>query len=304
MSPDPVRGWTARPLALGVGLLTGIVMGGAAVVGAIGEDPAAEVTEALRALGPPGGLWGRIAVEEESPAGAWTPLVGIDVGLYPATPSLIAELERIRQSARTSGAQFESAIGRVQAALAAHQSRIDRQMAPSPDESILVAEPPLLPPRPAGKPAGSSSVQPRGSAPPRFSEETSPPRSPDKSRRSGADTKSGTGGEARLEPNRPWHEKKTDSAGLFVFDAVPAGDWLVVATHVAPYAAEKLRSEPKARLPSRGGRGGARYLPRTAGPAKEVELWVMRVRVVAEQRIGLELTDRARWLVGPLRGGP
>ena len=66
---------------------------------------------------------------------------------------------------------------------------------------------------------------------------------------------------------------------------------------VTAYAAEALRAEPKARQTSRT----RNFLPRAGAPAKEAELWVTRVRVVAGERVGLSLTDRARWLVGPLR---
>ena len=94
----------------------------------------------------------------------------------------------------------------------------------------------------------------------------------------------------------PWRQR-TDSAGLFAFDAVPSGDWLVVAIRVAAYGAEKLRSEPK---PRQSGRG-MQFLPGTSTPAREAEIWLARVRVVAADRLGLVLTDRARWLAGPLR---
>jgi hypothetical protein len=106
-------------------------------------------------------------------------------------------------------------------------------------------------------------------------------------------------GGAREEPGETPHawREKTDPAGLFAFAAVPSGDWLVVAIRVAPYAAEKLRAAPRPRQTSRT----QHFLPRAAGPAKEAELWVTRVRVVAGDRVGLNLTDRARWLVGPLR---
>jgi hypothetical protein len=97
-------------------------------------------------------------------------------------------------------------------------------------------------------------------------------------------------------PPHPWRQK-TDPAGLFAFEGVPSGDWLVVAIRVSPYAAERLRSEPKPRQTGRG----LRFLPRVVTPAKEAELWVTRVRVVSAERVGLELTDRARWLAGPLR---
>ena len=237
---------------LGAALLALGMAGAPGGAAAVGEDPAAEVAEALRSFGPPGLVWGRLAIEEESPVGAWTPLGGVEVTLYPATPTLVTELERIRQSARTSGAQYESAVARVQAALAVHQGRVDRQTAPPPSlEEGLVAEPPLVASPRTAKPA---------------------------------------------EARHAWRQK-TDPAGLFVFDAVPSGDWLVVAIRVSPYAAEKLRAEPRPcqTAPTK------RFLPRAASPAKDVELWVTRVRVVTGERVALELTDRARWLAGPVR---
>jgi len=241
-------------------------------VGAIGEDPTTELTEALRGLGAPGMVWGRLLVEEESPVGPWTPLEGIEVTLYPATPALIAELEGIRQSARTSAAQYESAVSRVQAALAAHKSRIERQVTPS-TEVDLVAEPPLLP-KPRAAKLGESSGS--GSA----------PAAPTPIRVAGPSA----------EAVRSWRQK-TDPAGLFAFDGVPSGDWIVVAFRVSPYGTEKLRSEPKLRQPGRA----QRFLPRATGPAKEAEFWITRIRVVAGERVGLELTDRARWMAGPVR---
>lgn len=74
----------------------------------------------------PGGVvWGRLAVEEESPDGAWTPLPGAEVQLYPASPSLLAELERIRQGARDSLRSHETAVARLQAALRGHQGPVE-----------------------------------------------------------------------------------------------------------------------------------------------------------------------------------
>lgn len=273
---------TAAALGLGVVVVVLGIAGVPALTGAVGEDPAGEVAETLRSLGPPGMVWGRLALEEESPAGASTPLGGVEVTLYPATPALIAELDRIRRSARTSGAQYESAVARVQAALAAHQGRIDRQGAPpsTTGERALGLEP-----RDVGIPPTSGPPAPKAPG---------PSRSPGASGRQGdAPAKAP---EAPAEARHPWRQK-TDPAGIFAFDGVPSGDWLVVAVRVAPYAAETLRGEPK---PRQAGRG-QRFLPRAATPAKEAELWVSRVRVVATERVGLELTDRARWLAGPLR---
>jgi hypothetical protein len=248
---------------------------------AAGEDPVAEVAAALRSLGPPGVLWGRFAIEEESPAGAWTPLAGVEVTLYPATPTLVAELERIRQSARTSGAQYESAVARVLAALAVHQARVVGENPPAPPaaEDSAPAGPPIPVPSkapPKATPAPAPGARPAGP---------------------GGETPAAESPEAVAA--RPRWRQRTDPAGLFAFDDLPSGDWLLVATRVTAYGAEKLRGEPKAR--STAVRGQQRFTPRSATPAKEAEVWVVRARVGAAERVGLELSDRARWLVGPLR---
>jgi hypothetical protein len=261
-------------LALAAALLPGVAR-------AVGEDPVAEVAEALRNFGPPGALWGRLAIEEESPAGAWTPLGGVEVTLYPATPALIAELERIRQSARGSGAQYESAVARVKAAFAGHQARVDAHSAGTSlatDDSLARDDSPAAE-SPAPDPA--RAVSPKASDPrPRARIE-----------------RPGDGGPSEEPPSRhPWRQR-TDPAGLFAFDPLPSGDWLVVAIRVSPYGTEKLRGEPRPRQPGRG----QRFLPPVAAPAKEAELWVVRARVGAAERVGLELTDRARWLAGPIR---
>jgi hypothetical protein len=275
---------TAAALGLGAAVLA-IGLGGApALIEAIGEDPAGEVAEAVRNLGPPGMVWGRLAVEAESPVGAWTPLSGVEITLYPATPALIAELDRIRQSARTSGAQYESAVARVRAALAAYQDRIDRRnpAPPSTGESRRAGEP-----RAAGTPPTTASPASKASG---------SPRSPGGTTRPGDTAAPGNAAEEGAEGRHPWRQK-TDPAGLFAFDAVPSGDWLVVAIRISSYTAEALRSQAKPRPAARG----QRFLPGAATPAKEAELWVTRVRVVAAERVGLELTDRARWLAGPVR---
>ena len=218
-------------------------------VQAVGEDPAAEISEALRSLGPPGGVWGRLSVEEESPAGAWTPLDGIEVTLYPATPTLVAELERIRQSARGSATQYESAVARVQSALTVHQGRIDRQTAQPPTlGDLLVAEPPPVkqaPPKAAlpaseAKPSrtAGSSWSTGGS---RFqSSRTTPPLSAPAATSSKAR-------QAKEEPDHPWRQK-TDPAGLFAFPTVPSGDWLVVA--VQGRAVRRREAPCRAEAPS------------------------------------------------------
>jgi hypothetical protein len=269
-----VAGCVAALVVAGVALLPGGVR-------AAGEDPAAEVTAALQSLGPPGVLWGRFAIEQESPAGAWTPLAGVEVTLYPATPALVAELERIRQSARKSGAQYESAVSRVQAALAVHQARVDGQSPrPAPEDS---AGPEAPTPPPTGVPG-----RPPAAAPPAKDA-------------SGTPGPPGPGGPTPAagapEPPAPRWRQRTDSTGLFAFDPLPSGDWLLVALRVTAYGAEKLRAEPRPRSSTRG----LQFTPRTATPPKEAEVWVVRTRVTAGERVGLELSDRARWLVGPVR---
>jgi hypothetical protein len=273
-------GARTRVLALGGALLG---LGAVCLPGrvlAVGEDPAAELAEAVRGFGAPGMVWGRLVFEEESPVGSWTPLEGIEVTLYPATPSLIAELDGIRQSARTSSANYESAVSRVQAALAAHKNRVERQVAPLM-EPELVAEPPLLKP-PSAKVTGSST--PSASAPGSGTPAPGSPTPP-----------SSTGGPP-VASIRVWRQK-TDPSGLFTFDGVPSGDWIVVVFRASPYGTEKLRSDPKPRQAAKP----QRFLPRATGPAREGEFWISRIRVVAGERIGLELSDRARWMTGPVR---
>jgi hypothetical protein len=263
----------------------------AALVASAGEDPEVELTRAIQALGPPGVLWGRLAVEEESPDGPWTPLAGVEVTLYPATPALLGELERLRQSARGSGAQYESAASRVQAALGAHQARVDAQSAGTPLARLPPTESAEMPSGDAPE-AGAG----RGPSAPTTSPSTRAPGSAGGPR--GAEGPGGAGDADRPPLGRHPFQQKTDGAGLFAFEAVPAGDWLVVAVRVAPYAAEKLRAAPRPRPFGRG----QRFLPRErSGSQKEAELWVRRVRVEAGGRQGLTLTDRARWLVGPVR---
>jgi hypothetical protein len=261
-----------RTVALAGALLALGLVAGSAPVLAVGEDPVAELGEALRGLGAPGLVWGRLVVDEESPVGSWTPLEGIEVTLYPATPTLIGELEGIRQSARASATQYQSAVARVQAALAAHKGRVERLAAPVV-EPELVAEPPLLP-----KPRLDTAAGP------------AVPGGPE----SAATLVSA--GASLLKGVRVWRQK-TDPAGLFAFDAVPSGDWIVVVIRVSPYGSEKARSDPKPRQAAKT----QRFLPRETGPAKEAEIWMTRLRVVAGERVGLELSDRARWMAGPVR---
>ena len=213
------------PIALALGLWASTAAGQA-------EPPPASPPEAAApAPGPTGSVWGRLAVEEESPDGPWTPLAAVEVQVYPASASLLVELERIRQSARDSGRLHDTAVSRLQGALQTYQTQLDRQ-----------AE----------------------------------------------------GGAA------PVRRQTTDTAGLFAFEDLPVGDWLLVAIRVAPYGNARLRAAPSPR--STGRRGGVdAFVPRAQVPAKEAEIWLRELRLRVGERQALALTDRARWFDGPIR---
>jgi hypothetical protein len=209
-------------LVLALGLWT------TAAAGQAGSPPASPPAAAAASTG---AVWGRLAIEEESPEGPWIPLAAVEVRLYPASASLLVELERIRQSARDSGRQHDTAVSRLQGALQAYQTRLDQQ-----------AE----------------------------------------------------GGVAAAR------RQTTDAAGLFAFEDLPAGDWLLVAVRVAPYGNARLRAAPKPRQSAQ--RGGAdAFLPRVVQPAQEAEVWLQEIRLRGGERLALALTDRARWFDGPLR---
>lgn len=165
-----------------------------------------------------GFLWGRLTVEEESPDGPWTPLVGVEVTAHPYSATLLAEAERIRASARDSSRQYDTAVTRLRQALG-------------------LAEPAASLPR-----------------------------------------------------------RVTDPAGLFVFADLPVGEWLVVATRIAPYGGERGKAADR-----RAGGARQRFLAPSSGTARrEAEVWLVRVRVEPGVRARLILTDRSRWLVGPV----
>ena len=177
----------------------------------------------------------------------------------PATPTLVTELERIRQQ-RTGlrrpvrvrgGARPDGARGPPRPRSIGRARRL-----PTEGEAPAAAPPPRPPRQPA---CAGSPPKPPGSSRPR--------------RRGGR----GPGGDAvraaarRRNPQAPPHpwRQKTDPAGLFAFEGVPSGDWLVVAIRVSPYAAERLRCASRslarpaaARVPPAGGepRQGGRAL--------------------------------------------
>jgi hypothetical protein len=339
LSDDPRLAGRHRPWVrsagglIRVGLMGAFGLGLAALVGptsaprvASGEDPAAELTAAVGRLGPPGTLWGRLGLEEESPDGPWTPLPGVDITVYPAVPSVVAELEKIRDSARGSGAEYESAVGRLQQVLAAHLTRAitivhgapqpqppdgveggkaGAGKAPGPEKTEKPGFLQMLRPGPAqdrpgvgdsgrtdagkgsasaGKPAGESTKS------------LASGRDPGGQPAPGASAKPGDRRDTRPEAMPGW-KRTTDPEGLFVFDSIPSGDWLLVAIRVTPYGTAGGHLEVKKPSPSRT----RNFLPSPTVAFKEAEVWLSRVRVRPGDRTALLLTDRARWLVGPIR---
>jgi hypothetical protein len=221
-------------LRLGLVLLVGLVLH---APGARAEDPAVELTRALQGLGPPGLLWGRLAVEEESPEGPTTPLAGVEVVAYPYIPSLAADLARIRESARGSGTEYESAVARLQERLKAFEAQVTTlgpRPAPDPDHALV-------------------------------------------------------------------RRRTTDTSGIFVVEGLPSGEWLLVVVHLTPYSQGKdLHPRPSPIKKGVGDLGGG-FLTRPRTPAKEAEVWVTRVRVAPGEGTRALLTDRSRFMVGPLR---
>ncbi len=236
----------ARGAAFALGLLFLLAFPASGPQDAAAEDPVAELTRALQSLGAPGLLWGRLAVEEESPDGPTTPLAGIEVALYPYVPSLAADLDRIRERARASGAEYDTAVARLQERLKAFEAQV-------------------------------AALQPR-----------SPSGAP------GQPSQSTAGADSGLVRRRT-----TDAAGIFVIEDLPSGEWLLVALHVSPYRQPK--EQPRSRSSPRKGREFGGFLNRPATPAKEAEVWVSRVRVAPGDRSRALLTDRSRFMVGPVR---
>jgi hypothetical protein len=196
-------------------------------------------------------LWGRLWVDEESPEGAWTPLAGVEVVVYPYAPAVMAELERIRETARDSGRQYETTVARFQDVLRGYARQLD----------------PAQPPSPPGARSDPAPSRPRPGA--------------------------AVAGEERGQVRR----RVTDPAGIFVFEGLPAGEWLAVAVRLSPYSAGRARREEL-----RPSRGRERFSgSEVSAPAQEAEIWLERVRVGPGDRARLFWSDRARWLVGPVR---
>ena len=228
----PARRWTGPGRGARRAALLAAVLVASGVAAGAAEDPAAELTHALASLGAPGLLWGRLAVEEESPEGSWTPLAGIDVAAFPYAPGLAADLDRIRERARASGADYDAAVSRLKERLAAWEGQARTV---------------------TGGPTPAGSVVRR---------------------------------------------QTTDPAGIFVFPDLPSGEWLLVALHVSPY--HQATDGARARGPARRGKGGS-FLPQSSTPAQEAEVWVVRVRLAPGERARVMLTDRGRFMVGPVR---
>src|SRR5581483_5263577 len=214
------------------------------------------------------------------PDGSLTPLAGIRVAVYPYSPEVEADLRRIRDGARDSGRDYEAAVGRVQDRLRAYAAQVGAAVG---QPIVEPAPPPSSPGAPAGtRKAGSQGAVPGASGATR----PDAPAGPD------ADAPaSQAGGLIR--------RVSTDPDGLFVFEDLPAGDWLLVAVGVTPYAAP--RSGHGVPAPRHPGRGRDAFLPRASTPAKDAEVWVARVRVTAGERTRLFLTDRSRFMAGPVR---
>lgn len=195
----------------------------AAVAGPEAPDPGA--TSPRAGFGAPGVVWGRLAVEEESPDGPLTPLAGVEVTLYPSQPALEQALEQIRARARTSHEAYVAAPGAVLERLEAHRAQ-------------------------------TAAVGGAGGLP----------------------------------------QRVTDGRGLFVFDAVPAGAWLLVAVQRTPYG------PPAEGMAQRRRPADPRFVPRAGARAvQEADIWIVRVQVRPGERTRVLLTDRGRWLTGPLR---
>ena len=200
-----------------------------------GRADEAELSRAVKALGTPSALWGRLAVEEESPDGAWTPLAGVAVTLYPYTAGLVTDLERIRDGARASGRDYDAAIARLQERLGAHAAQV----------AALTGAPDPTPARPASPPAPAARPPVPGTqSSGLFGRPAPAPRDPDPARpgaaADGEAPPSSAGGLIR--------RASSDPSGLFLFGALPAGDWLVVAIQTSAYSAPK-------RPPSSSSRG-------------------------------------------------
>jgi hypothetical protein len=292
--PARVTGTRRRAAAVLAGLTLGLG------VAAVRADEA-ELSRAVRALGAPGTLWGRLAVEEESPDGPWTPLAGVAITVYPYTAQLAADLERIRDGARASGRDYDAAIARFQERLGAHASQVGAitgipvpapasSGAPSPTPSpsanpATPATPATPPPTPGilAELAGRLGLAEKPGAAPARSEATA----------------TGSGDGASSSTEGLVRRATTDATGVFLFKFLPAGDWLVVAIQTSSYSAP--RRQPSSSTRASPGKNRDGFLESARPQAKEAEVWVIRTRVMPDEPARLLLTDRSRFMVGPVR---
>jgi hypothetical protein len=235
--------------------------------GLLGASPERAAGEESPAGGPraasTGVVWGRLSVEEESPHGPFTPLPGVDVLAYPLTPGLLRELERIRDTARDSIRQHETAVSRLREALRTAAGR--SAGAGSPTGAPLEAAP-----------------QPRGDA-----------------------VSDGSGPEGRSLPDGARADgavprRATDATGVFAFDDLPAGEWLLVAIRVTPYASRQAQARSSRGRQSRESRFSGRA---ASTDVQHGEVWVAPVRVAPGERVRVFWTDRSRFMAGPAAGG-
>jgi hypothetical protein len=254
----------SRGRRLGVAALASLGATAALVLGGVLGSTPGGAGEAGRPGAPvpamTGMVWGRLSAEEESPHAVFTPLGGIEVVAYPLTPGLLPELERIRDTARDSTRQHETAVSRLRETLRASTGRPG-----------TAGEPVDTTPR--GAPSGAAtSGRPLDGGP-------------------GADRSAGTGATPR---------RTTDPHGVFAFDDLPVGDWLLVAIRVTPYATRKADALSARQRGSRESRFAGSSAPTSI---QQGEVWLAPVRVGPQDRVRVFWTDRSRFMVGPVAGG-
>jgi hypothetical protein len=259
---------------------------------AAGQADVGEVSRAVKALGSPGTLWGRLAVEEESPDGPWTPLAGVAITVYPYTAELAADLERIRDGARASGRDYDAAIARLQERLGAHATQVAAVTGiPLPVQTPSVTQSSAPSPPSAAKPA-TQGVLAELAGRLGLAEKPADPAPKDA-------TPPGSGDAAPSSAEGLVRRATTDATGVFLFKFLPAGDWLVVAIQTSTYSAPRRPPSSASRAAPGKNRDG--FPERERPQAKEAEVWVIRTRVVPDEPARLLLTDRSRFMVGPIR---
>lgn len=87
----------------------------------------------------------------------------------------------------------------------------------------------------------------------------------------------------------------TDPDGIFLFEEVPPGAWLVVGLRLSPLG--RGLGDPSAR---RGTSRPGAFLTGAPRPARRAELWLSPIQVTAGERRSVLWSDRSRFLMGPL----